>query len=139
MAQYITRDDVLTLISNSELDQFTNDSADGSDTTSNLDIVITDCSNQVDAYLAAIYVTPFNAPYPSKAKEACLVFTCEALYARRLTPDEKNPFKSRADMWRRLLESIGAGNQPLDVNIPRAFPPGGFTLVVPNRVNDTLL
>ena len=139
MAEYITRDDVLTLISNSELDQFTNDSSDGSDTASTLTIVITDCSNQVDAYLAAIYTTPFTAPYPAKAKEACLVFTCEALYARRLTPDEKNPFKTRADMWRRLLESIGSGEQPLDVSIPRAFQPGGYTLVIPNRVNDTLL
>lgn len=139
MAQYITRTDVLTLISNSELDQFTNDAGDGSDTTTNLTTVITDCSNQVDAFLAAIYTTPFSAPYPAKVKEACLVFTCEALYARRLTPEERNPFKSRADMWRRLLESIGSGEQPLDVNISRAFTPGGYTLVVPNRVNDTLL
>ena len=138
MAQYITRDDVLTLISNSELDQFTNDSSDGSDTTSTLGIVITDCSNQVDAFLASIYATPFVQPYPAKVREACLVFTCEALYARRLTTEEKNPFKSRADMWRNQLEDIGSGKLPLDASIPRLFPPGGY-IAIPNRVNDTLM
>ncbi len=122
MSLYIARNDLLSQISDSQLNNFTDDLGDGSETTSNLNTVMTVASNEVDSYLASIYTTPFS-PVPAKVKMASIIFACEALYARRLTPDEKNPFKERATMWRKLLIDIGSGKQPLDESFSRGFPP----------------
>jgi phage gp36-like protein len=138
MAEYITANDILTLISNNQFIQFTDDDADGVADSGVLDLIITDCSNQVDAFVSSIYTTPFTAPYPSKVREACLVFVCEALYARRLTPSESNPFTARANLWRKILEDVGSGGSPLDGSIPRTFRPG-VAITTPSIVNDNTM
>lgn len=136
MASYITRNDLLSLISDSQLDNFTDDLADGSETSSNLDTVMEMASREADSYVASIYTTPFS-PVPTKIKTATIIFACEALYARRLTPEEHNPFKARADLWRDLLTEIGAGKQPLDKSFGRAFLPGAA--ITQQSVLDTTL
>jgi phage gp36-like protein len=121
---YITRDDILTKISNSELDQFTDDDGDGVADPGVLDMVIGIASNAADAYVASIYATPFTTYVPSKIKDATLIFACEMLFQRRLAPKEQNTFKPQADLWREVLRTIGTGAVPLDANVQRLVTPG---------------
>ena len=121
---YITRSDILTKISNSQLDQFTDDDGDGLPDTGVLDLVIDIASNAADSYVASIYETPFTGYVPAKIKDACLIFAVEMLYQRRLAPEERNIFKSQADLWRELLSNIGSGKVPLDANVSRKITPG---------------
>jgi len=121
---YITRSDVLTLISDSELDQFVDDQTNSSDGDLQLTSICQMASDTADSYISAIYLTPFVSNIPAKLKSASLIFVCEALYARRQVPGEKNPFTSRANMWRDQLTDIGSGKLPLDVGVTRAFPSG---------------
>lgn len=137
MANYITQADLQTLISNTELIGFLDDRRTGLLDMTLLNSIISTCSTMVDGYLASIYTTPFPAPYPAKVRTATLYFTSEALYARRLTPEEKNPFKQVADMWRTILTEIGSGQVPLDANFPRAVTPG-FSINTPSIVNDNM-
>lgn len=84
-------------------------------------------SNACDAHVASIYATPFATP-PALIKQASIIFACEILYKRRMTPGEKNPFTSEADVWRDRLMKIGAGDLPLDQAFNRTVPPVVFSL-----------
>jgi len=121
---YVNNSDVLTLISGFELTGFTDDAQSGQINQGVLDTIMQMASDAADAFVASIYSTPFTSYVPKKIKDAALIFTCEALYARRLSPDEKNPFKTRADLYRQQLTTIGSGTVPLDANVARAFQPG---------------
>jgi phage gp36-like protein len=121
---YITRNDILTKISNSQLDQFTDDDGNGIPDSGVLDLVIDIASNAADAYVASIYETPFTDYVPAKIKDAALIFCVEMLYQRRLAPEERNIFKSQADLWREILTKIGTGQMPLDSNVSRKVTPG---------------
>jgi hypothetical protein len=77
----------------------------------------------VDAYLSGLYTVPFADPAPAPCREAAFVFACERVYDRRQIL-EKNPFKDRADFWRKRLEAIGKGEIPLDANQGKSFTPG---------------
>lgn len=118
----------MTKISNTQLDAFTDDDGDGVADPGVLDLVIGIASNAADAYVASIYQTPFVGYIPSKIKDSTLIFACEMLYQRRLAPEEKNIFKPQADLWRQVLQTIGAGQQPLDANVSRKITPG-FAIV----------
>lgn len=131
---YINNQDITSIISGFELPGFTDDGQTGQLNQGVLDIVFEAASNAADAYVASIYTTPFTTYVPAKIKDATLVFAAEMLYQRRLSPDEKNPFKARADFYRKLLEQIGAGEIPLDVNVPRAFQPG-VAIISNSRAN----
>jgi|SRR5882672_7826572 len=93
-----------------------------------LNQIIIDASNDIDARLANIYQTPFVGTPPAKVSAACLIFVCERIFERRLAPEEKNPWKMQADMWRKELTMISNDEIALDVNFSRAFPPGAVTL-----------
>lgn len=121
---YVTRDEVLTKISNSDLDAFTDDNGDGTPDPGVLDNVISVASNAADSYVASIYTTPFVGYIPAKIHDAALIFTVEMLYQRRLAPEEKNIFKPQADLWRKILTDIGTGLVPLDANVTRTVTPG---------------
>lgn len=134
---YCNQADITNEIDAINLAAMTQDFPSGDGTginTTVLNNIILMASNAVDAQLASIYSTPFSGNIPAKVKESCIVFSCEALYARRLTPDRENPFKSRADIWRTQLRDIGAGRIPLDANFPRQFTPIVHSQVY-NRAN----
>ena len=131
---YITRNDILTKISNSDLDQFTDDNGDGVADQGVLDLVISIASNAADVYVASIYQTPFTGYIPSKIKDAALIFAVEMMYQRRLAPEEKNIFKPQADLWREVLRTIGTGQVPLDANVPRLVTPG-FAITYDSRLS----
>ena len=85
--------------------------------------IIDRCGAKCDGRISPIYQTPI-VPTPPCLRDACTVFVCEALWRRRLTPDEKNPFKAEAEEMRERLVKIGAGELELDANYTREYPQG---------------
>ncbi len=123
---YTDQTAITTYLNGKDITPFLDDDLDGTSDAGLLDSIIATCSMECNGYLAGIYPTPFN-PVPATVASACTIFVCEALYARRLTPDEKNPFKDRADNWRKVLNDIRINGTGLDYTIDRAFEPGAFT------------
>lgn len=120
---YIVSSDLDAYISANDLIPFADDSGAGNADTAKLASIIATAQLQVDGRLASIYTVPI-VPTPPLCKIATVIFTCEALYARRLTPGDKNPFKDQADQMRHKLDAIGSGDAPLDSSITRSFAPG---------------
>lgn len=120
---YIVKTDINAYINNNDLLPFLDDNRDGAEDPGLWDQIVSSCSCDVDGRLASIYATPFN-PVPAKVKAATIIFVCEALYARRLTPTETNPFSKRADLMRSDLSKVGSGDMPLDESFTRGFAPG---------------
>lgn len=89
-----------------------------------LNNIIQNVSTDIDGALANIYDVPFSGTIPPKVGAAALVFACEAIYQRTLTPNDKNPFTDQATRWRDEMVRIGKGLIVLDVNVNRAFEPG---------------
>lgn len=94
-------------------------------------------SSKIDGRISNIYNVPIS-PTPPALRDACTVFTCEALYRRRLTPDERNPFKAEADDLRERFKLIGKGELELDLNVPRNFTQGAV-VSAPIAVNVSTL
>lgn len=120
---YTTQTEIEKLIPPQHLNDALDDDRDGAADDGALDSLIAVAANAVDAYLAGLYTVPFETP-GAVVKEACLIFACEAVYARRLGLNEKNPFTDRADAWRKRLEKIGAGELPLDAAEEKPNTPG---------------
>ena len=120
---YTNQSKIETLIPPQHLNDALDDDRDGTADAGLLDTLIATAANAVDAYLAGLFTVPFSTP-PAVVQEAALIFTCEAIYARRLAPDEKNPFTPRANVWRERLQQIGNGKLPLDAATEKAFTPG---------------
>ena len=134
---YISKNDLLTYFSPDDLMAALDDDNDGSEDAGLLASIIENCSSDIDGALSSIYATPFN-PVPPMVRNSCLIFVCEAIYARRRTPDQLNPFKDRAAMLRKRLGKIGDGELPLDLNFPREFAPVASVLS-PALVNATMM
>ncbi len=134
---YIQRSQISTYISESELPNFLDDDSDGSEDPGLLDAIISMASNKADSFVSSVFTTPFPVP-PSKIVDATIIFSCFAIYARRLTPEEKNPFKAMQDFWEDLLSKVGAGVLPLDANIDKVIPPI-IAITSPSILNDSLL
>jgi phage gp36-like protein len=99
---------------------FLDDTQTGAMNTSLLTTLIGIADAEINGYISSVYEVPVS-PVPDKLKFCSIVFVCEMLYQRRLTPDEKNPWKRLADTLRDDLRKIGAGELNLDVNVARAF------------------
>lgn len=136
MSTYTTQDAISGFISGSNLISLTDDSGTGSIDLTVLNQVISIVSNTVDAMLSATYQVPFTGTYPTLVGQSATVFACEALYRRRLTPEEKNPFKADADMFREALKKIAQERGGLDSGALAAFPPG-YVEVRPQLVNSS--
>lgn len=116
---YTTQSKIETLIPPQHLSDALDDDRDGSADAGLLDTIIATADNAVDAFLAGLFTVPFANP-PAVVQEASLVFACELIYARRLAPEEKNPFTVRASAWRVRLQNIGEGKLPLDAASTKA-------------------
>jgi phage gp36-like protein len=121
---YTTEEKIQTLISPSDLTDALDDDRDGSADDGLLDAIIAMASNAVDAFLSGLYTVPFPDPAPTVVQEAALVFSCEAVWARRLNADQKNPFLARANYWRDRLQKIGNDELPLDAATDKPNTPG---------------
>lgn len=134
---YTTQEKVETLIPPQYLVDALDDDRDGAADEGLLDTIIEAASNEVDGFLAGRFTIPFEDPAPAAVAEAALVFVCERLYARRLVPDEKNPFTARANAWRERLQKMGDGTLPLDASLTRPNTPGA-SIVEDVTLDDTL-
>jgi phage gp36-like protein len=135
---YTNEQTILTYINGRDIINFLDDDSDGQPDDGLLDSIIATCSAEVDGYLSGIYQTPFTGNIPRTVEISTTIFVCEALYARRLTPDEKNPFKTRADMWRKVLNDIRENGSGLDYTVDRAFEPGSVS-TCPVVINATTM
>ncbi len=80
------------------------------------DLVRTAVQEDVDALLEGRFVVPLQLdPMPRVIKRACVAFACELCYRRRSVPDAENPWKGRADAFRKILMAITAGDLKLSV------------------------
>lgn len=107
-----------------------------SDANTTLNNLLQFASDNADAFVSSTFVTPFSNPVPKKIKSAALYFAAEMCYQRRLSPDEKNPFKELADYWRKELMLINAGQLSLEQAVVKIVPPVLAT-VTKSRINDS--
>lgn len=131
---YVTQAELETLIPPSALVDGLDDDRDGRADADLLANIFTAASNAVDAYLAGLYTVPFATP-SALVKEAARVFAAEMVFSRRLSGDDRNPWKTRADGLRDHLAQIRDGKLTLDAadaaDTTAAY--GGNT-VVPIRI-----
>ena len=80
---------------------------------------------EIDGALSQRYAVPI-VPVPPVLANAGLVLRCHALYQRRGTPDDQNPFQSQAVEIRKKLDRIGKGQDPLTPDTPKAHPAGSI-------------
>lgn len=107
MSAYTTQAALNGYISQANLVSLTDDTGAGSVDQGVLSAIIASVSNTCDGLLAATYPVPFTGtPLPTLVVEAATIFACEALYARRLVPNEHNPFSARADIFRKAIFDI---------------------------------
>lgn len=122
MSAYTTQSAILTRISAPDLNSALDDDGDGQPDSGLLDNIIASIGLDIDGRLASIYTVPFGSPPPT-VQAAALVMACEAIYKRRLTPEEKNIFTPEAKLWRDRLTMIGNNELDLDASLTRSFPP----------------
>lgn len=89
--------------------------------------------DDVDALLEGRFAVPLTlSPMPKVIKRACVAFACELCYRRRGTSDADNPWKGRADAFRKTLAMITAGDLKLSVSPPAdaaaVDPPGAIII-----------
>lgn len=125
---YISQQQVIDEFTLPKLNDALDDDQDGQPDDGLLDRIITAGQLAVDGFLAGRYVTPMD-PVPKLAQEATLIFVCEKIYERRRQgPDEKNPYTSRADAFRKELKAIGDGEKSLDAELLPTNTPGAAIL-----------
>lgn len=79
-------------------------------------VVQTAVQEDVDALLEGRFAVPLTlTPMPRIIKRACVAFACELCYRRRATSDADNPWKGRADAFRKTLAMITSGDLKLSV------------------------
>jgi phage gp36-like protein len=135
---YITEQQVQDEFSEPRLRDALDDDGDGKADDGLLCRIITAAQLSVDGFLAGRYITPFN-PVPPIVADATLVFVCEKIFERRRQgPDEKNPYRSRADEYRVELKAIADRTKSLDAQEKPAFTPGAF-ISSPSPLNTSTL
>lgn len=115
--------------------QALDDNADGMADDGIWDTIAADVDRAIDGRLEGRYAVPLAAPLPAVVIEAATVFAAEAVYMRRGLAGDQNPWIKQADAFRKRLEAIGAGEQPLKNNVTPAKS-GGSVITEPSRVYD---
>lgn len=124
---YTTQAAISAKIPLQHLNDACDDDGDGSADSGVLDNIIASAATAVDSYLAGLYTVPFADPAPAPCQEAAFIFACETIYDRRQILD-RNPYRDRADFWRKRLEAIGNGEIPLDAAQEKTNTPGASIL-----------
>ena len=127
--QYVQLADITNLIDAVQLTACTDDAGAGSINMTVFNNICLMASNKADSLVSSIYAVPFPlSTIPPKIKDATIAFACYALFQRRLTPLEHNPYKIQQDYWVDTLTKINAGQLSLDSNFTRDVAP-----IVSNR------
>jgi phage gp36-like protein len=115
------------------------DDGDGQADEGLLDRIIAAAQLAVDGFLGGRYLTPFTGAVPPLVADATLVFVCEKIHdRRRQSPEEKNPYRERADAYRDRLKRIADRQESLDAAERPAFTPGAV-LSTPSALNGSSL
>ncbi|WP_395737419.1 phage protein Gp36 family protein [Prosthecobacter sp.] len=70
--------------------------------------------SEIDAALEGRFVVPLTfSPMPRIINRAAVALACEMCYRRRGTADAENPWKGRADAFRKKLEAINMGDMKM--------------------------
>jgi len=120
---YITINDLYNYIDKVNLQAFSDDYSIGQIDMTIINNICQLASDKSDALVSSIYTVPFQGTIPVKIRTSAIIFACEMLYARRITPEEKNPFKAEAEHWRQELMLINSGQLSLDAANRRVFTP----------------
>lgn len=114
------------------------DDGDGQVEEGLMDRLLNSASLAVDGFLQGRYITPLS-PVPALAIEATLIFTLEKIYERRRQgPEEKNPYRERANEMRDRLKRIADREESLDARERPAFTPGAV-ISTPSKMNGSTL
>jgi phage gp36-like protein len=135
---YVARADVEGKIPPQYLIEALDDDNDGAEDPGLFDQLVATASRDVDSFLAGLFSTPFPDPVPAQVYAATLAFVCESIYARRITPEQRNPFGGQANDWRKRLQLIGDRKLPFDAGdegAPVATAQSGSQSIVPGRLN----
>lgn len=72
--------------------------------------------DDIDAALEGRFVVPLTfEPMPKVVKRAAVAFACELCFRRRGTLDADNPWKGRADAFRKILMAMNTGDLKISV------------------------
>jgi hypothetical protein len=118
---YVCYTDVQGKIPPKFLIQALDDDLDGQPDPGLFDLIASQVSTDIDGRLGQRYAVPFSAPLPAIVSSAALIFACEAVYARRVTP-EQNPWMGQGNSFRSKLDRIGQGLEPLTPELQRKAP-----------------
>jgi phage gp36-like protein len=115
--------------------QALDDNADGVADEGIWDAISADVDRAIDGRLEGRYTVPLAAPLPAVVAEAAIVFAAEAVYMRRGLAGDQNPWTKQADGFRKRLEAIGTGEQPLKNDVV-PVKSGGAVISEPSRTYD---
>jgi phage gp36-like protein len=134
---YISLTDLYNYVDKPQVQAFSDDYATGTIDMTIINNICQLASDKADSLVSSMYNVPFTGLIPVKIRTAAIIFAVEMLYARRLTPDQKNPMKSEADHWREELMMINSGQLSLDYQSQRAFTPIVFSSTL-NKVDSNI-
>lgn len=115
--------------------QALDDDADGVADDGVWESIAEDVDQAINGRLEGRYAVPLAEPLPSVVLESATVFAAEAIYLRRGLSGDQNPWTKQADTFRKRLEDIGSGLQPL-TNAIKAVKSGGAVIGEEARLYD---
>lgn len=112
--------------------QALDDDQDGAVDAGLWELIQSQSGDAVDSRLGQRYEVPItDAKALPLARNAALIFAAEAVYARRVPP-EQNPWMGQANTMRSKLDKIGKGEESLTPSVNRAKP-SGVVVAEPSR------
>jgi phage gp36-like protein len=134
---YVTQAAIAGSIPRQFLVEALDDDRDGVPDDAVWDQVASEVAMAIDGPLSSRYAVPFDDPdLPPFIGHAARILALELLYARRGTPDDKNPWKPQADATRKTLEAMAEGSVALQIGRDRARPPISV-ISEPSKTHDT--
>jgi hypothetical protein len=119
---YITQNELKGLIPDEYLSQAMDDESAGAATDGVWASISAAVDEEIDGRLAASYATPI-APAPKSLKAAAKSIALCLIYKRRGIANDQNPWVTDAEYWRKKLDEIGQGKQPLQYDSAKAAEP----------------
>jgi len=120
---YVTREQLKAFLSDDLVRQALDDNGDGQIDEPAWDAVVAAVDNAIEGPISRRYPVPLPAPFPPVVRDGAVILACEALYQRRGTPPDQNPFTGRANTVRKTLDAIGKGEEALTADSLHKNPP----------------
>lgn len=126
MSAYITQNDVLGQIPQSDLIAALDDTLSGALNTGALNSIIAAASAKVDRFLGMVYSVPVS-PVPQAVFDATLTIACYMIYRRTKAAKETNPYADDYADTMDWLKLVAEGKDlGLDQTLTRAFAPAAL-------------